>query len=60
MKPSIRKTHSDKFPVMRHSDINLTMFRYTHVFRGQETEAINALPDLEVQVDNTANYTRAE
>ena len=34
---------------MRHSDINLTMSRYTHVYRGQETEAINALPDLDVQ-----------
>jgi hypothetical protein len=31
---------------MRHSDINLTMSRYTHIFRGQESEAINKLPDL--------------
>lgn len=33
--------------LMRHSDINLTMSRYTHVFRGQETQAINSLPDLD-------------
>lgn len=33
--------------LMRHSDINLTLSRYTHVFRGQETDAINALPDLD-------------
>jgi len=26
--------------IMRHSDINLTMSRYTHVLRGQESEAI--------------------
>ena len=32
--------------VMRHSDINLTMSRYTHVFRGQESDAVAALPDL--------------
>jgi len=32
--------------VMRHSDINLTMSRYTHVFQGQESDAVAALPDL--------------
>ena len=32
--------------IMRHSDINLTMSRYTHVFRGQESEALAKLPDL--------------
>jgi hypothetical protein len=31
---------------MRHSDINLTMSRYSHVLRGQESEAIARLPDL--------------
>ena len=31
---------------MRHSDINLTMSRYTHIFRGQESEAVAKLPDL--------------
>jgi integrase len=33
--------------LMRHSDINLTMSRYTHVLRGQELAAINSLPDLD-------------
>jgi len=32
--------------LMRHSDINLTMSRYSHVFRGQESDAIASLPDL--------------
>jgi integrase len=32
--------------IMRHADINLTMSRYTHVFRGQESEAVAKLPDL--------------
>ena len=32
--------------IMRHSDINLTMGRYTHVFRGQESKAVAKLPDL--------------
>jgi len=32
--------------IMRHSDINLTMGKYTHTLRGQEAEAVNRLPDL--------------
>jgi len=32
--------------IMRHSDINLTMGRYTHTLRGQEAEAVQSLPDL--------------
>ena len=32
--------------IMRHGDINLTMTRYTHCFRGQEADAIAKLPDL--------------
>jgi len=32
--------------IMRHRDINLTMSRYTHVLRGQESEAVANLPDL--------------
>ncbi len=32
--------------IMRHSDINLTLSRYSHIFRGQESEAVAALPDL--------------
>jgi len=32
--------------LMRHSDINLTMSRYTHTLTGQEAKAIENLPDL--------------
>jgi len=32
--------------VMRHSTIDLTMSRYTHVFKGQESDAVANLPDL--------------
>jgi len=32
--------------IMGHSDINLTMSRYTHTLRGQESEAVESLPDL--------------
>ncbi len=32
--------------IMRHSDMNLTMGRYTHVFSGQESKAVAKLPDL--------------
>ena len=32
--------------IMRHSDINLTMSQYTHVLRGQESDAVESLPDL--------------
>ena len=32
--------------LMRHSDINLTMSRYTHTLRGQAEKAIDSLPDL--------------
>jgi hypothetical protein len=32
--------------LMRHSDINLTMSRYSHVLVGQESDAVAALPDL--------------
>ena len=33
--------------IMRHSDINLTMSTYTHVFAGQGADAVAALPDLD-------------
>ena len=36
------------FHALRHSNINLTMSRYTHIFSGQESDAINRLPDLSV------------
>ena len=32
--------------LMRHSDINLTMSRYTHTLRGQTAKAVASLPDL--------------
>jgi len=32
--------------LMRHSDINLTMSRYSHVLIGQESDAVAGLPDL--------------
>ena len=32
--------------IIRHSKIDLTMTRYTHVLRGQESEAVAKLPDL--------------
>ncbi len=32
--------------LMRHSDINLTMSRYTHTLTGQESRAVESLPDL--------------
>ena len=32
--------------IMRHSDINLTMSRYTHTLTGQEAQAVESLPDL--------------
>jgi len=32
--------------LMRHSDINLTMSRYSHVLSGQEAGAVNKLPDF--------------
>jgi hypothetical protein len=34
---------------MRHSDINLTMNRYSHVFRGAESKAVGSLPDFTSQ-----------
>jgi len=34
--------------ILRHSDINLTMSIYTHTLRGQESEAVESLPDFSV------------
>jgi integrase len=41
--------------IMRHGDINLTMSRYTHVLRGQESEAIAKLPDLSLPSSKRKN-----
>ncbi len=35
--------------IMRHSDINLTMNIYSHIFRGAESEAVESLPDFSSQ-----------
>jgi hypothetical protein len=32
--------------LMRHSDINLTMSRYSHTLRGQTAKAVESLPDF--------------
>lgn len=32
--------------IMRHSDINLTLSRYSHTLTGQEAKAVEAMPDL--------------
>ena len=32
--------------IMRHSDINLTLSRYSHIYKGQESAAVAGLPDL--------------
>ena len=36
--------------IMRHSGINLTMSRYTHVLTGQEADAVAALPNFKSKV----------
>ena len=41
--------------IMRHSDINLTMSRYTHIFRGQESEAVAKLPNLGLPSEEKQN-----
>jgi len=42
---------------MRHSDINLTMSRYTHVLTGQEARAVESLPDLSKPSKQKASAT---
>ena len=32
--------------ILRHGSIDLTMSRYTHTYRGQESEAVECLPDF--------------
>jgi len=32
--------------IMRHSTVKLTLGRYSHVYRGQESEAVGKLPNL--------------
>ena len=42
---------------MRHSDINLTMSRYSHTLRGQEAKAIESLPDFDTPISAEAIAT---
>ncbi len=37
--------------IMRHSDINLTLSRYSHIYAGQEADAVAALPDLSLPAE---------
>ena len=43
--------------IMRHSTIDLTMSRYTHTLRGQESEAVAKLPDLSLPSKQTQKAT---
>ena len=43
--------------IMRHCTIDLTMSRYTHVFHGQEQDAVAALPNLSSPARKTAAAT---
>ena len=43
--------------LMRHSDINLTMSRYSHVLRGQEATAVESLPNLSTPSKGKATGT---
>ena len=43
--------------IMRHCTIDLTMSRYTHVFAGQEADAVAALPDLDRPAAGQAKAT---
>jgi len=42
---------------MRHSNMNLTMQVYSHVLTGQDTQAINSLPDLSEPLESEAAMT---
>ncbi len=43
----------------RHSDIKLTMNRYTHVFRGELDKAVDLLPDYGAEQARQANEAKA-
>ena len=40
--------------LMRHTDLNLTMSKYTHLYAGQQRETIESLPDFIVQQNAAA------
>jgi integrase len=43
--------------LMRHSDIKLTMNRYTHTLIGQESDAVESLPDLSLPSQESQRMT---
>ena len=43
--------------ILRHSDINLTLSRYTHTLAGQEAQAVESLPGL--SLSNNETQTKA-
>ena len=43
--------------ILRHSDVNLTLSRYSHVLRGQESGAVAALPDLALPSEEAQRAT---
>ncbi len=43
--------------IMRHSDINLTMSRYSHTYLEQESETISRLPDFSLNRKQRAKAT---
>jgi len=40
--------------LMRHTDLNLTMSNYTHIYAGQQRETIENLPDFVIKQDAAA------
>ncbi|MFC1676781.1 tyrosine-type recombinase/integrase [Planctomycetota bacterium] len=42
--------------IMRHSDINLTVSIYTHLFRGQKSQAVESLPDFSRRLGSNPKY----
>ena len=43
--------------ILRHSNIDLTKSKYTHIFRGQESEDIARLPDLSLPTNQNHKAT---
>lgn len=43
--------------LMRHSDINLTMGRYTHTLREQKAKAIDSMPKIEIRQEQAKTGT---
>ena len=43
--------------IMRHRDINMTLSRYSHVYDGQEADAVAGLPDLSLPAESAVAAT---